>query len=83
VSRRSVLDVWMIAPLCLMGENGMLDVLKIVRRQGKSSKTTWSNRFLVGLWHIISLNFLTLSKFVDFFFLLAFKGDFLCIHHVY
>jgi len=75
VSRRSVLDVWMIAPLCLMGENGMLDVLKIVR--------TWSNRFLVGLWHIISLNFLTLSKFVDFFFLLAFKGDFLCIHHVY
>jgi hypothetical protein len=65
----------------------MLDVLKIVTRQGKSSRTTWSNRFSWTVAHNIS-QFSNFFEFVDFFFfffffLLAFKGDFLCIHPVY
>jgi hypothetical protein len=65
----------------------MLDVLKIVTRQGKSSRTTWSNRFSWTVAHNIS-QFSNCYEFVDFFFfffffLLAFKGDFLCIHPVY
>jgi hypothetical protein len=56
----------------------MLDVLKIMRRHGKSSRTTKSNRFLVGLWRIISLNFLTFLILWIFVFLLECKGDFFC-----
>jgi hypothetical protein len=47
------------------GERGMLDVLKIVRRQERSLGTTWSNRSLVELWRIIS-HFCNFFEFVDF-----------------
>jgi hypothetical protein len=55
--------------------------LKIVRRQGKSSRITWSNHFLFG--RIISLNFLTFLSLWIFVFLLACKENFLRIHPVY
>jgi hypothetical protein len=61
----------------------MLDVLKIKRRRGNSSRTYWSNRFLVGLGRIISLHFLTFLNLWIFVLLLVCKGDFFCIYPVY
>jgi hypothetical protein len=49
----------------------MLDVLKIVTRQGKSSRTTWSNRFSWTVAHNIS-QFSNCYEFVDFFFFFFF-----------
>jgi hypothetical protein len=46
----------------------MLDVLKIVRKQGKSARTTLLNHFLLGLWRIIS-QFSNFFEFVNFYFL--------------
>jgi hypothetical protein len=44
----------------------MVDALNIVRRRRKSLRTSWSNRFLVGLGRIISLNLSNFFEFVDF-----------------
>jgi hypothetical protein len=60
----------------------MLDVLKIVRGRWKSSRTSWSNRFLIGQRLIIFLMFLTLLNLWICVLLLAFSGT-PFIHHVY
>jgi hypothetical protein len=45
-------------------------------------KTSWSNRFLLGLGRIISLMFLTFLN-LWLFVLLVYDGDSLCLHPVY
>jgi len=67
VGSRSVLEVWRIAPLYLMW-----NIRREKRR--KSLRTFWSNGFLVGLGHIITLNPLTFLNLWTFVLLLACKG---------
>jgi hypothetical protein len=79
VGSRSVLDVWRIALLCLMWSiwrERNARCFEDCEKTKEELKNTWSNRFLVGLWRIISLNFLTFLNLWIFVLLLACKGTF-------
>jgi hypothetical protein len=54
----------------------MQDVLKIVGSRWKSSRTSWSNRFIYGRGRIIFLIFLTLLN-LWIYVLLIINGDYL------
>ena len=61
----------------------MQDGLKIVRNRRKSSITFWSNHFLLGQGHIIFVLDLTFLNLWSFVLLLAFSGNYICIHPMY
>jgi len=83
---RGVLDVWRIAPLCLMWSIWRERNARCLEDREKT-KEELKNILIKSLFswtevYNISHSF-NVFEFVDFRFSLSCKGDFLCIHHVY
>jgi len=83
--RRSVLDVWKIAPMCLMWSTWREQNARYVEDCEKT-KEERKNNLVKSLFSWTTVhNIFQFSNFFEFvvFFVLACKGDFLCIHPVY